>query len=63
MSVNIIITNIILFIGLLSRKFIGLECILVLQLIYYSQILVSPWSNFPVELESIKSLKYSNGYN
>ncbi len=48
MFVNVIMTNIILFIGLFSRKFIGLECILVLQLIYYSQILVSPWSNFPV---------------
>ncbi len=48
MFVNIIITNIILYIGLFSRKFIGLECILVIQLVSYSQILVSPWSNFPV---------------
>lgn len=63
MFVNTIITNFILFIGLLSKKYIGLECMLTLQLIYYSQLLATPWNKFPVEFQSLKYLKYVNGYN
>ena len=36
-----IVSAICLLIGLLSPKFIGLEAILTLQLIYYSQLLIS----------------------
>ncbi len=63
MLINTIITNIILFVGILSKKYIGLECMLTLQLIYYSQLLVTPWSKFPAEFSSMKYLKYVNGYN
>ena len=42
MLINTIFTNIILIIGLLSSKYIGLEGILTLQLIYFSQLLIEP---------------------
>ena len=52
-----------LLIGLFSRKYIGLECLFVLQLIYYSQLLVGDADKWPAGFEYLKYLKYASGYN
>lgn len=58
-----ILTLIGLFIGLLSPKFIGLESILTLQLIYYSQLLIKSISKWPPGFLFLKYLRLANGYN
>jgi hypothetical protein len=50
-------------VGGISNKFIGIEAIITLQLIFYSQTLITPISKFPVGLVSLQFLKYANGYN
>lgn len=37
-----------LIIGLLSKKYIGLECVLTLQLVFYSQLLVENANKWPM---------------
>ena len=64
---GMIVTNllgIICFIcGLLSTKYIGLECILTLQLIYYSQLLISNANKWPLGFQYLSYLKYACGFN
>jgi hypothetical protein len=50
-------------IGLFTPKYIGLEAILTLQLIYYSLILVLDSKKYPIGFNTFKYFKYSNGYN
>ena len=51
-SLNFIITNVIviiqLLIGLFLPKFIGLETLITLQLIFYSQLLISDFKYWPI---------------
>jgi hypothetical protein len=63
MLINTILAVINLIAGILSLKFIGLECVLTIQLIYFSQLLINPWQNFPAGFMFLKDLKYINGYN
>ncbi len=44
-------------------KFIGLETIITLQLIFYSQILIFDASDWPFGFTYLKYLKSSTGYN
>jgi hypothetical protein len=37
-----------LVLGIVSGKYIGLEGILTFQLMYYSQLLISPWEQYPI---------------
>lgn len=52
-----------LLIGLLSPKYIGLEFLLTLQLIFYSQLLINEPSKWPVGFLYLKYLKFASGYN
>jgi hypothetical protein len=52
-----------LLIGLLSPKYIGLESLITLQLIFYSQILITDPSKWPVGFLYLKYLKFASGYN
>jgi hypothetical protein len=52
-----------LVIGLIAPKFIGLELILTLQLIYLSQLLIYDIKNWPFGFVMLKSLRYSTGSN
>jgi hypothetical protein len=59
-----IILNIICFlVGFLSFKFIGLESILTLQLIYFCQLLIFDISRWPSGFSFLQNLKYSSGFN
>jgi len=50
-------------IGLFTPKFIGLEAILTLQLIYYSCFLINKVDKIPVGFRTLTVLKSSTGYN
>jgi len=63
MMAQTIINAICLFVGLISPKFIGLESILNLQLIFYSQLLIFDISKIPPGFVFLKYLKYAAGYN
>ena len=63
MLINTLLAIVNLIGGLLSNKLIGLECVLTIQLIFYSQLLVNPWQNFPAGFMFLKDLKFINGYN
>ncbi len=63
MTVQTILNVLLLLIGLFSPKFIGLESILTLQLIFYSQLLITNVSKIPPGFVFLKSLKYASGYN
>jgi hypothetical protein len=52
-----------LLIGLMTPKYIGLESILTLQLIFYSQLLISDPSKWPIGFVYLKYLKFSTGFN
>jgi hypothetical protein len=52
-----------LVIGLIAPKFIGLELILTLQLIFFSQLLIHDVKNWPPGFVFLKYLKYSTGFN
>ena len=54
---------VLLFIGLLAPKFIGLEGVLTLQLIFYSQLLIVSDSSRPVGMMVVRYFKFVNGYN
>jgi hypothetical protein len=59
-----IILNIICFlIGLMSFKFIGVESILTLQIVYLCQLLIFDISYWPSGFSFLKNLKYSFGFN
>ncbi len=52
-----------LIIGLLAPKYIGLEGVLTLQLIFYSQLLVYDIRAWPVGFSVFNYFRYANGYN
>ncbi len=52
-----------LFVGVLSPKYIGLESLLTLQLIFYSQMLIADPQKWPIGFMYLKYLKFSSGYN
>jgi hypothetical protein len=52
-----------LMIGLLSPKYIGLESLLTLQLVFFSQLLIVNPSKWPVGFMYLKYFKFSSGYN
>ena len=58
-----VICNLLLFLSLFTPKFIGLEIILTLQLIFFSQILIYENSKFPVGFLFLSNLKYTTGFN
>jgi hypothetical protein len=49
--------------GLITPKFIGLETIITLQLIFFSQILIYDNSKFPVGFLFLSNLKYTTGFS
>ena len=49
--------------GLLAPKYIGLEAILTLQLIYYSELLIKDPKNIPLGFQTFAVFKYSTGFN
>lgn len=64
--VNLVIIGlnfIAILISLLSPKFIGLETILTLQLIFYSQLLIDNPSKWPIGFSCFKYLKFASGFN
>lgn len=63
MLVQTILIAISLLIGLIAPKFIGLELILTLQLIFFSQLLIHDVKNWPPGFVFLKYLKYSTGFN
>ena len=63
MMVQTILNLFLLLVGLISPKFIGLESILTLQSIFYSQLLIVNVSRVPPGFVFLKSLKYASGYN
>lgn len=52
-----------LLVGLITSKFIGLELIITLQLIFFSQLLVYNIEDWPSSFVFLKHLKYSTGFN
>ena len=58
-----ILSILILFIGLFTSKFIGLEMIIGLQLIYFSQLLISNPSKWPIGFSFLKHLKFATGFS
>ena len=60
---NVMLALLNFLIGIISPKFIGLECVLTFQLMYYSQLLINPWTKYPPGINSFYYLRYSNGYN
>jgi hypothetical protein len=52
-----------LVVGLCSPKYIGLESLLTLQLVFYSQLLIVNPSKWPVGFMYLKYLKFASGYN
>lgn len=58
-----VIFLVLLFIGLLTPKFIGLEAVITLQLIFYSQLLISDVKKRPVGFVMFECFKFVNGYN
>jgi hypothetical protein len=52
-----------MFISIISPKFIGLESVLVLQLCFFSQILVNDNKKFPIGFLFLENLQYSAGFN
>jgi hypothetical protein len=63
MMVGAIICNLLLLISLVTPKFIGLEVIITLQLIFFSQILIYDNSKFPVGFLFFSNLQYTTGFN
>lgn len=63
MMVQTILTGISLMMGLITPKFIGLESILTLQLIFYSQLLIVDLAKWPPGFVFLKYLRYASGYN
>jgi hypothetical protein len=49
--------------GLISPKFIGVEMLMTLQLIFYSQILIINTEKWPAGFLYLKYLKFTSGYN
>lgn len=58
-----IVILLLLFVGLLTPKFIGLEAVITLQLIFYSQLLISDVKKRPVGFVVFEYFKFANGYN
>jgi hypothetical protein len=52
-----------LFVGLCTPKFIGLEAILTLQLIFYSCFLIQDVSRMPVGFRTFTAFKFATGFN
>jgi hypothetical protein len=52
-----------LLIGIFLPKFIGLEAILTMQLIYYSQLLIYDFKRWPLGFMYLKFLKVAAGFN
>lgn len=52
-----------LLVGLFVPKFIGLETILTMQLIYYSQLLISKLDKWPVGFAYFNYLKVASGFS
>jgi len=53
-----------LVVGLFVPKFIGLELIISMQIIYYSQMLIVEYEKWPIGMYNIlKGLRSSSGYN
>jgi hypothetical protein len=52
-----------LIVGLFAPKYIGLESILTLEIIFYSQLLIKDPSDWPVGFVYLKYLKLATGYN
>jgi hypothetical protein len=63
MMVGAVICTLLLILGLVTPKFIGLEIIITLQLIFFSQILIYDNSKFPVGFLFLSSLQYTTGFN
>lgn len=66
-SNNVIVTVVLsmtgLVIGLFLPKFIGLEIIITMQLIFYSQLLIYDFEKWPVGFVQFNNLKAATGYN
>ena len=62
MAVNIL-SLIILAVGLIAPKFIGLEMTLTLQFLFFSQFLVQDVDYWPIAFLYLSYMKYSSGYN
>ena len=66
-SNNVIVTMALclagLLVGLFVPKFIGLEMVLTLQLIFYSQMLVYDFEKWPVGFLQFNNFKAATGYN
>jgi hypothetical protein len=52
-----------LLISLFLPKFIGLELTIILQLIFYSQLLISDFRKWPLGFSQFTSLKIATGFN
>lgn len=50
-------------IGLLAPKYIGLEGMVTLQLIFYSQLLIEDNKAWPTEFNIFKNFRFINGFN
>jgi hypothetical protein len=48
---------------MLAPKWIGVEAMQVNQLIFFSQLLITDASNWPIAFQVFKYFKYSNGFN
>jgi hypothetical protein len=57
------VSMLLLVLGLITPKFIGLETIITLQLIFFSQILIYDNSKFPVGFLFLSNLQYTAGFN
>jgi hypothetical protein len=48
---------------MLAPKWIGVEAMQAIQLIFFSQLLITDVSNWPAAFNVFKYFKYSNGFN
>jgi hypothetical protein len=61
--VFVCLLSIIFIVSMLAPKWIGIEAMQVNQLIFFSQLLITDASNWPLAFKVFKDFKYSNGFN
>jgi hypothetical protein len=59
----ICLLGIIFIVSMLAPKWIGIEALQVNQLIFFSQLLITDASNWPIAFLVLNNFKYSNGFN
>jgi hypothetical protein len=58
-----LLVTLIFFVSLFAPKWIGVEAVLAIQLIFFSQVLIVDVTNWPNSFQAFKYFKYASGFN